>query len=732
MPTQDKAKLTPYLSPFTAWAFAIGTSVGWGSLVVTANTYLSSAGPMGSVFGLLIGALVMLLMGYNYDYMMHCYPECGGAYAYAREVFGYDQGFLVSWFTALTYLAILWANATSLPLYARYFLGDIFRFGRLYTLFGYDVYLGEAILPILAVALIAFLCIRTKRAAGVLMRIMAIVFTLGITLAFIGSVTGLSAGLSLPYVPDTHALRQIIHIAIISPWAFIGFESISHGTEEFAFRRQRSFRLMFLVVLFTTLLYVFVLLLSVTAYPPQYDSWLAYIRDLDHLSGLEALPAFYAARAHMGNLGVILLMVSLLCLVLTSLIGNITALSRLFYALGKDQVLPSAFGKLSAHETPRNAIYLVALLSLPIPFVGRTAIGWIVDVTTIGATILYAIVSACAMKQAGKLGDRRQHTAGLAGLIIMVGFLVYLLVPNLVSEGSMAKETYFLFIIWSILGFLFFRSILHRDVSRRFGKSVIVWVALLTLVLFIALIWMRQSMIASSQEMLSHIQAHYSTVTDLTNARLEDERFIQEQMEKLQWANSRTMLMATAMFAFAMLIMMTNYSFMNKQKKESEMIANTDPLTGVKSKHAYLNMEKNTNRDIETGLIRDFAVVVCDVNGLKHINDTLGHKAGDEYIRSASSMICELFQHSPVFRIGGDEFVVILRGRDFDARDSLMQTLHDRSAAHIASGGAVVSGGLSAFDRENDHSLHDAFVRADQKMYLEKQALKQLGAKTRD
>ena len=124
-----KPTLQKHVSPLGAWAFSIGTAVGWGSLVVTANTYLAQAGPLGSVLGLVIGAAIMLIMAWNYGYMMQCYPESGGAYAYTREVFGYDQAFLTAWFLAMTYFAILWANATSLPLFGRIFLGGVFRFG---------------------------------------------------------------------------------------------------------------------------------------------------------------------------------------------------------------------------------------------------------------------------------------------------------------------------------------------------------------------------------------------------------------------------------------------------------------------------------------------------------------------------------------------------------------------------------------------------------------------------
>ena len=139
------------ITPLQAWALSIGTSIGWGSFVITSNTYLAGAGPVGSALGMGIGALVMLVIAANYYDLMRRFPEAGGVYSYVKNTFDHGDGFLVAWFLSLTYLAILWANATSLPLFARYFLGDVFRFGRLYTLFGYEVWLGEALLSILAI-----------------------------------------------------------------------------------------------------------------------------------------------------------------------------------------------------------------------------------------------------------------------------------------------------------------------------------------------------------------------------------------------------------------------------------------------------------------------------------------------------------------------------------------------------------------------------------------------------
>ena len=157
-----------------------------------------------------------------------------------------------------------------------------------------------------------------------------------------------------------------------------------------------------------------------------------------------------------------------------------------------------------------------------------------------------------------------------------------------------------------------------------------------------------------------------------------------------------------------------------------------DALTGVKSNQAYLEAEAEFNRKIQSGELKELAVVVCDVNGLKRINDTLGHKAGDEYILRSCRMICDVFAHSPVYRVGGDEFTALLSGRDFENRKSLMHELHRRSSSHIATEEAIVSGGLSEYIPGKDASVRAVFERADAAMYEEKMLLKNLGAAVRE
>ncbi len=161
-------------------------------------------------------------------------------------------------------------------------------------------------------------------------------------------------------------------------------------------------------------------------------------------------------------------------------------------------------------------------------------------------------------------------------------------------------------------------------------------------------------------------------------------------------------------------------------------IANRDSLTGVKSKHAYSEEEHRINIKIKQGKAEPFGVVVCDVNGLKKINDTLGHHAGDEYLRRSCKMICLVFSHSPIYRVGGDEFAILLTGSDYENRTELVRELHNLSARHIGTNEGVISGGLSEYIPQQDQCLQDVFERADALMYKDKMLLKKLGAVTRD
>lgn len=124
----------------------------------------------------------------------------------------------------------------------------------------------------------------------------------------------------------------------------------------------------------------------------------------------------------------------------------------------------------------------------------------------------------------------------------------------------------------------------------------------------------------------------------------------------------------------------------------------------------------------------EFAVVVLDINGLKTINDTYGHDFGDMLIISASRIICKTFQHSPVYRIGGDEFAVILEKNDYDHYPELLKQLQEETDRYNRSARAdtqvSIARGIAVYNSETDLVFANVFKRADDAMYQNKAAMK--------
>ncbi len=150
-------------------------------------------------------------------------------------------------------------------------------------------------------------------------------------------------------------------------------------------------------------------------------------------------------------------------------------------------------------------------------------------------------------------------------------------------------------------------------------------------------------------------------------------------------------------------------------------MANNDALTGLKNKRYYAQKEMLLDSMIEEHKGLSFAIVVCDINGLKQVNDNQGHKAGDAYIQDAGSVLRSVFKNSFIYRIGGDEFVVILENEDYKNRDVLMSMLHEVIESNREKGKVTMACGISDYRPKLDNRVQDVFERADRMMYLNKE-----------
>ena len=164
----------------------------------------------------------------------------------------------------------------------------------------------------------------------------------------------------------------------------------------------------------------------------------------------------------------------------------------------------------------------------------------------------------------------------------------------------------------------------------------------------------------------------------------------------------------------------------HKQIKVVNSIAYIDPLTKVKSKQAYVEKTQKLDEALVNGSAPEFGVIVFDLNGLKHVNDTYGHDAGDKYITDGCKIICRHYVHSPVYRVGGDEFVVILSGADYKNRIELIRSFERMIEENQKNGGIVIASGMDVYNEEFDSDFISVFNRADQKIYIRKRFLKEI------
>lgn len=156
-------------------------------------------------------------------------------------------------------------------------------------------------------------------------------------------------------------------------------------------------------------------------------------------------------------------------------------------------------------------------------------------------------------------------------------------------------------------------------------------------------------------------------------------------------------------------------------------LATIDDLTGVRNKTAYSREVEKLDREREENADIHFGMAMIDLNYLKYINDNFGHEKGNQALCALRAIICEVFAHSPVFRVGGDEFIVILRGRDYRNIEKLSAEFRARANGskenepweHVSA-----ALGVALYDPEIDHNVDDVLKRADINMYAMKTAMK--------
>ena len=168
---------------------------------------------------------------------------------------------------------------------------------------------------------------------------------------------------------------------------------------------------------------------------------------------------------------------------------------------------------------------------------------------------------------------------------------------------------------------------------------------------------------------------------------------------------------------------------LHEREKELRFSANRDSLTGLRNTTSYKSWVAELDKEIKNEAA-NFGVVVFDLNQLKKTNDTYGHDVGDKLIVTAAKVISDVFKRSPVFRIGGDEFLAVLQHGDLDDCEELFVRLDtvcgNTVIEEMNTTSISIARGFAMFETNKDVCFNDVFKRADNAMYENKRKNKKV------
>ena len=451
MSQQEDVQFEKGLSPLGVWGLALGAMIGWGCFVMPGNTLLPKAGPLGASIGLILGALMIIIISFSYSYLISKYPVAGGEFVYADTAFGKTHAFLCGWFIAIAYWSLIPMNATAVGLVARYIFPGPLQTFPLYDIAGWTVYGGELIVDILAIIIIGIVNMRGVEAAGW--------FQTAVALGLVGCILVIGAvilaggvdwsNLQPYFAPEKTTLASIFTITALAPWAFVGFDCIPQASEEYAFSNKKTKTLLVSSISVAALMYMIMNIATAVVAP-----WQQYIVDN------KAWPTGAAVEALVGTFGLILLAIAMLCGIVSGLNAFYLAGSRLLYSMSIAEAIPSFFGKLDPkHHVPRNAIIFMMALAIIAPFFGREVLGWLVDMTAVGADMGFTYTTAAAFVMAKRAGDKKQMVVSAFGCGFAIFFICLLVLPF--APGFLSPQAWALLFVWLGMGAIFF-AIKHK------------------------------------------------------------------------------------------------------------------------------------------------------------------------------------------------------------------------------------------------------------------------------
>ena len=459
---------------FSAWdilVIAFGAMIGWG-WVVSSGGWIETGGVVGAALGIALGGVMIFFVGLAYAELTAAMPQCGGEHVFSHRAMGPNGSFICTWGIILGYVGVACFEACAFPTILTY-LWPGFLKGYLYTVAGFDIYASWLTVAIILAFLIMVINILGAKTAAILQTILTIIIGgAGILLigasVFNGSVDNLNGQM---FVGTTGGsmLKNVLAVAVITPFYFIGFDVIPQAAEEINVPLKKIGKMLILSVVMAVVFYALVILA------------VGYVLNPEAIAASEAgtglVTADAMAKAFGTSVMAKVIIVGGMCGIITSWNSFMIGGSRAMYSMAESYMIPPFFAKLHPkYKTPINSLYLIGGLTMLAPLAGRKMMVWICDAGNFGCCLAYCMVSISFLILRKKEPDMprpyRVPAYKFVGTmaVLMSGFMVLMYcIPG--SGGNLVWQEWAMVGGWSLLGVIFY-IVCKRKYKESFGTLV--------------------------------------------------------------------------------------------------------------------------------------------------------------------------------------------------------------------------------------------------------------------
>ena len=460
---------------FSAWdilVIAFGAMIGWGWVVSTGD-WIERGGVVGAILGFVLGGIMIFFIGLTYSELTPAMPECGGEHVFSYRAMGPNGSYVCTWAIILGYVSVVCFEACALPTIITYLWPGFLR-GYLYTVAGFDIYASWLGAAVAMSVFITWINIRGAKTAAVMQTVLTCIIGGAGILLIAGSVINGDAGnvSAQMFHGDSNSsmMVNVIRVAMMSPFYFIGFDVIPQAAEEINVPLKKIAKMLLLSIILAVAFYALIILAVGLVMSPE-----QLLKSTESGSGLVTADAM--ANAFSSTVMAKVLIVGGLCGIVTSWNSFLIGGSRAMYSMSISYMIPETFGKLHPkYKTPVNALVLIGLLSCLAPLLGRKMLTWIVDAGNLACCLAYCMVALSFVLLRKKAPDmprpyKVKHYKFVGAMaILMSGFMIVMyIIPG--TGATLAPMEWLIVGGWAAIGVVFY-MFCKAKYGEKFGTLV--------------------------------------------------------------------------------------------------------------------------------------------------------------------------------------------------------------------------------------------------------------------